>query len=128
MNRLTGICFALLIVSAIVARIGLSQTLPLTDKTLLQYASKSYDKEAHNGLREVLGTLNNAEVVADFICSDLCPNYTVRIIHFNVEPGVKCSAVGGVEKSVMIPVSIAATLKAFCFPRVLIDNWDAYVR
>jgi hypothetical protein len=67
-------------------------------------------------------------VVVDYICSDVCPNYTVRIIHFAVEAGSACAAVGGVEKSVVVPIGIGATPRTFCFPKVIAEHWDAYIR
>jgi hypothetical protein len=94
---------------------------------VLDFASKPYDKNSVPK-REVLGVLDGAEVVVDYICSDICPNYTVRIIHFGVEPGPGCRAIDGVEREVIVPRGIAAGPRAFCFPRVLIENWDAYIR
>lgn len=100
----------------------------LTDESLLQYASGAYDKGAYGESHQVLGRLNGAEVVADFVCGDVCPEYTIRIIHFDVEPGEGCAAVGGVEKAVVVPLAIAVTEREFCFPKVLVENWNAYVR
>jgi len=99
----------------------------LSDKVLLQYASQSYDRSKLVGQHVVLGQNHGVSVIADFPCSDLCPNYTVRIIHYDI-PLSKCSEVGGVEKSILVPFSIAAMRKSFCFPKVLTDNWDRYVR
>ena len=74
----------------------------------------------------MLGLLNDSPVVADYICSDVCPDYTVRVIHYELSEGQTCNSVGGVEKALRIPVAIAATDKVFCFPRVLVDNWEQY--
>lgn len=101
-------------------------TQAISDDRLLSYASRSYDKNRIEKRKDLLGLLNGTLVVADFICSDLCPAYTVRVIHF--EPGKEksCAAAGGVEKVIRIPVSIAAMDKVFCFPRVLVNNWEKY--
>jgi hypothetical protein len=90
------------------------------------YASASYDKNHIEKQRVMLGLLAGTPVVADFICSDVCPNYTVRVIHFDLKKDQSCTAADGVEKAMRIPVSIAAMDKVFCFPRVLMDNWDKY--
>lgn len=102
-------------------------TRAITERAVLEYATTPYERSFPMG-REVLGALNDVAVVADFICSDLCPAYTVRIVHFDVEPGARCTAIGGVERSVMVPIAITVTQKAFCFPSVLAQNWGAIVR
>jgi hypothetical protein len=126
MNRLT----AILIVSAaaFAAASGCSQLRVISEAQLLEYASTPYDKGAHGAPRQILGVLNDVNVVVDFVCSDLCPAYTVRIIHFDVEPDARCAEVGGVEREVIVPVAITARSKAFCFPEVLTRNWNAYIR
>src|SRR5262252_8143088 len=91
---------------------------PVSEEMVLAYASKPYDKSTWEQGRVTLGTLNNAEVVVDYFCSDICPNYTIRIIHFRYAAG--CELMGGVEKSVMIPVSIASAPRSFCFPKILV--------
>ena len=97
-----------------------------SESALLAYASASY--ETVEKQRVELGRLNGAAVVADFICSDVCPDYTVRVIHYELQNAQTCRAVGGVEKAIRIPVGIGATDKVFCFPKVLVDNWKNYQR
>ena len=100
----------------------------LSEAALLEYASTPYKKAAHKEGRQVLGDLNDVSVVVDFVCGDVCPDATVRIIHFDVEPGEQCTEAGGVEREVIVPVAIGVMPRAYCFPRILTDNWDAYVR
>ena len=119
--------FVLLAAAAIGASACRGDPSPISEASLLEYATTPYEKRPFEP-RQVLGQINDVTVVADFICADVCPDYTVRIIHFDVEPGPKCARAGGVEKSVVVPIAIAATTRAFCFPKVLTDNWDAYVR
>jgi hypothetical protein len=107
---------------------GCTQLRPISEAELLAYASAPYERAAYGSPRQVLGVLNDAPVVVDFICSDLCPSNTVRIVRFELESGVSCADVGGVEKQVLVPVAISATLQEFCFPNVLAQNWSAYVR
>jgi hypothetical protein len=121
--RLISVVVALVATTACLGEQG-----AMSEASLLEYASTPYKKGAHGADHQVLGELNDVDVVVDFICSDVCPDYTVRIIHFDVEPGPKCDEIGGVEQSVVVPVAIAAMPKLFCFPKVLTDNWEAYVR
>jgi hypothetical protein len=107
---------------------SMAQLRPLTDEGVLRYASQPYDKALYRGGSVILGSLNSVDVVVDYICSDLCPAYTVRIIRFAADPGPACAAVGGIEKSVIVPRGVASGPKVFCFPKVLVDNWNAYVR
>ena len=99
---------------------------PISEDELLAYASAPYDRVDQE--RVTLGMLNRTTVVVDFICSDFCPDYTVRVIHYELRAGQTCSSAGGVEKPVRIPVGIAATDRVFCFPKVLVDNWHEYQR
>jgi hypothetical protein len=99
----------------------------IPDAALMEYASRSYDKGSSWHRHVVLGKNHGVQVVADFPCSDLCPDHTVRIIHYDVPLSI-CSDVGGVERTIMVPIGIAAGPDNDCFPKVLADNWDRYVR
>jgi hypothetical protein len=104
---------------------GITDT--VSDAELLEYASQPYDKGGMMWKRVVLGINRGAQVVATFPCSDLCPNYTVRVIHYEI-PLSRCSEIGGVEKNIRVPQGIAMHDQPFCVPRVLVENWDRYVR
>lgn len=101
---------------------------PMTTGALLDYAAKGFDKAALAHTRAVVGTHNGVPVVAEYPCADVCPQYTVRIIHYQLPPGRTCDSVGGVEQSVDVPVAIAAVPKTFCFPKALVDNGTAFTR
>ncbi len=90
-----------------------------SDEKLLAYASSKYDKRAMMNKHEILGTHKAVRLVADFPCSDICPDYTVRIIHYELDEGQSCAAAGGLEEAILVPVGIAATKKTFCVPKVL---------
>ena len=96
---------------------------PLTDADLVRISSSSFDKRAMEGKHVRLGRHMGTAVVADFPCADLCPQYTVRIIHYDVEPGPSCSARGG--KTVLIGVPIGGSglrPTPYCVPRVLAER------
>jgi len=56
----------------------------LSDATPLGYASSGQDKRHMTSLHVLLGQNHAVTVMADFACSDLCPAYTVRVIHYDV--------------------------------------------
>lgn len=91
---------------------------PLTDTDLVARASAVMSvKEAPAD--RILGTHKGTPVIVDVRCGDICPNYTVRIIHYTAEPGPACTALHGDTASIMVPVSIAVRPQAFCIPHVL---------
>lgn len=100
----------------------------ISDKELLDYASQRYDKGRFKEPSFTLGQLNGVEVVVEYICSDVCPAYTIRIIHFTVPVKATCESVGGVEKAVTVPMGIALARRIYCFPRVLTENWEKYIK
>lgn len=91
----------------------------LTDADLVTYAAAPYDHAAMMGKNITLGLHRNVAVVVDFPCSDVCPNYTTQIIHYDVAPGATCDAVGGVTQSRMVPSGIAVMKRDFCIPKPL---------
>jgi hypothetical protein len=93
------------------------------DAAALQaYAGKPWDKGALMNTTVELGRYRNVPVVAEFPCSDVCPQYTVRIIHYRLPAGATCASVGGVEKSVLVPVAITVLPKMFCIPEPLVAS------
>jgi hypothetical protein len=110
----------LLLIAALVAGVAAADT--LTDDALVAYASRPYDRAAKMLHRDTLGIHHGVEVIAEFPCSDVCPNYTVRIIHYAVAPGPDCDKIGGVTRMLTVPVSIAVMRRPFCVPAVLVEK------
>jgi hypothetical protein len=94
----------------------------ISDQQLVGYAHTPFDRAAKMLKRDVLGVHHGVRVVADFPCSDVCPDYTVRVIHYDVAPGPECAAIGGAEVVRRVPVSIAVVEKTFCVPKILADS------
>ena len=91
----------------------------LTDAEIYSLNTVSYDKRTMMFKHVVLGRHNGAKVVADYPCSDLCPDYTVRIIHYAV-PVAFCDAVeGAVVVKEPVPFGVGAIVMSFCKPAVL---------
>jgi hypothetical protein len=100
----------------------------LDDASLVAYAGKPFDKPAMMGQTVELGRNHGVPVVAWFPCSDVCPQYTVRIIHYRLPEGADCAAAGGVEESVGVPVAIAVLPRTFCVPKALVESGRYYTR
>ena len=99
------------------------------DAAALQgYAGKPWNKAALMNTTVELGRYRNVPVVAEFPCSDVCPQYTVRIIHYRLSSDVSCASVGGVEKKVLVPVAITVLPKTFCIPEPLVASGQYYAK
>ena len=94
----------------------------LTDDQIAAAATAPFDKKAKMGSHDILGEVGKVKVVADYYCSDVCPAYTVRVVHFDADPRAGCGKVGGVLKTYIIPHGIAAVPQAFCVPKVLAEK------
>jgi hypothetical protein len=99
----------------------------LTDQDVLDYATAWYDKEEMMFERVEVGSHNGMLLIAEFPCSDLCPDNTTRVIRYDVENG-ECEALGGVLHMVFVPSDIAMVETEYCFPGVLVENWEKYIR
>ncbi len=108
--------------AAVLAPHGLFAAEPrkLSDADLVAYEASPYDHAAMMGRKVVVGLYQGAPVVAEFPCSDICPQYTTRIVHLDIPPGPACAAAGGVTQSRRVPFSIAVIDKDFCIPRPLV--------
>ena len=93
----------------------------LSDEQLLKYAKSSFDKEEMMFKEVIIGYHNGIPVIVSFPCSDVCPDYTMRIIAYNVSLS-DCESVGGEIKSIYVPVAITVMPKEFCFPKVIVNN------
>ncbi|MET4568763.1 hypothetical protein [Rhodanobacter soli] len=99
------------------------------DAAALQaWAGKPWDKAALMNTTVELGRYRNVPVVAEFPCSDVCPQYTVRIIHYRLPPEASCATVGGVEKEVLVPIAITVRSKTFCIPEPLVASGQYYAK
>jgi hypothetical protein len=99
------------------------------DAAALQaWAGKPWDKAALMNTTVELGRYRNVPVVAEFPCSDVCPQYTVRIIHYQLPPETSCASVGGVEKEVLVPIAITVRAKTFCIPEPLVASGAYYAK
>jgi hypothetical protein len=91
----------------------------LSDADLVAYAHAPYDARAMMGKQITLGRHHGVPVVVEFPCSDICPQYTTQIIHYDAPPGAACAAAGGVTQTRSVPFSIAVIKRDFCVPKPL---------
>jgi len=98
---------------------GAERLKPISDAELVRLSSSSFDKSAKIGKRERLGSNHGATVVAEYPCSDVCPDYTMRVIHYDVVPGAACARVGGVIAHISIPMGIGVGRKDYCIPAAI---------
>ena len=94
----------------------------LSDADVLAIAGSDYDKRAMMGRSDVLGLHNGIKLIAEYPCSDICPIYTTRIIHYALPADDSCIAAGGVVREELVPVSIAMVREPFCMPSVIVER------
>lgn len=95
---------------------------PISDAEIARIAAAPFDKRDKEFDHDVLGIHNGLIVIADYPCGDVCPDYTVRIIHYDRPAGPECTAAGGVNAERMVPRGIAVTRQSFCVPRVIANR------
>ena len=98
---------------------GAAQPGPISDARIAAIAASPFDRRAMMFHHELLGLNRGLRVLADYPCSDVCPDATVRIIHYDRPPGPGCEAAGGVTASRMVPISISVQRVDYCVPAVL---------
>ena len=98
---------------------GAAQPGPISDARIAAIAASRFDRRAMMFHHELLGLNRGLRVLADYPCSDVCPDATVRIIHYDRPPGPGCEAAGGVTASRMVPISISVQRVDYCVPAVL---------
>ncbi|SLJ85621.1 hypothetical protein [Psychrobacter sp. DAB_AL43B] len=98
----------------------------LTDADLIRAAQKKESAPTEGAQQWVIGYHHGIEVVKSFQCSDLCPQNTLRLIYYDVPTDATCESIGGVTKSILVPIAITVMPKDYCFPAVIADYWESY--
>jgi hypothetical protein len=129
MSRITMFLLALLFILAgagCTTRAG--EPGQLDAATLRAWASRPWDKAALMQVTVEVGRYRGMPVIAEHPCADVCPQYTVRIIHYRLPPSVSCASVGGVEKEVLVPFAITVRSETVCVPDALVASGLYYGR
>ena len=121
----------LLTLSMLIASLTACVSLPtnedtLTDADLIRAAEQKESSPTEGAQQWVIGVHNGIEVVKSFQCSDLCPQNTLRVIYYDVPADATCESVGGVTKSILVPIAITVMPKKYCFPKAIADYWESY--
>jgi hypothetical protein len=98
----------------------------LTNADLIRAAQQKESAPTEGAQQWVIGVHNGIEVVKSFQCSDLCPQNTLRVIYYDVPADATCESVGGVTKSILVPIAITVMPKKYCFPKAIADYWESY--
>jgi hypothetical protein len=100
----------------------------LSDEDLKAYAVSSFDKARFANTKVELGTHSGTPVIAEFPCSDVCPAYAVRVIHYVLPAGKQCADVHGELREFKVPIGIGVHFETFCFPLPIVAVWADYLR
>jgi hypothetical protein len=93
------------------------------DAAALQaWARRPWNKAALMQVTVEVGRYRGMPVVAEHPCADVCPQYTVRIVHYRLPPDVSCVSVGGVEKEVLVPFALTMRSETVCVPEALVAS------
>jgi len=98
----------------------------LSDAQLINIAQQDSRKPVEGQPNLVIGVHKGTKVIEEFHCSDLCPENTVRIVRYDVPESATCDSIGGVTKSVLVPIAITVMPREYCFPKVIADYWQSY--
>jgi len=92
---------------------------PITDAELVAVVKAPFDPKSDvRTWKLAVGLHRGVPVVATYTCSDLCPDYTKRIIRYNLTAGAACDRVGGVSKDIVVPKGIGVGPRRYCLPAV----------
>ncbi len=97
---------------------------PIADAAILAFVRTPFDPMSDPGKwRHVLGTQHGVPVVVSYVCSDLCPQYTRRIVRYNVAAGLACDRIGGISRDLIVPKGIGAGPRRYCIPAIT-EPWQ----
>ena len=97
----------------------------LTNADLIRAAKQKESAPTEGAQQWVIGYHHGNAVVKSFQCSDLCPQNTLRVIYYDVPNDATCESIGGVTKSILVPIAITVMPKEYCFPKVIAGYWQS---
>ena len=100
----------------------------LTDADLILAAQQKESAPTEGAQQWVIGYHHGIAVVKSFQCSDLCPQNTLRVIYYDLPSDATCESIGGVTKSILVPIAITVMPKDYCFPKVIAKYWGSDAR
>lgn len=120
----------LLTLSLLIASLTACVSLPtnedtLTDADLIRAAEQKESAPTEGAQHWIIGYHHGIAVFKSFQCSDLCPQNTLRVIYYDLPSDATCESIGGVTKSILVPVAITVMPKDYCFPKVIAKYWGS---
>ncbi|WP_182406894.1 hypothetical protein [Psychrobacter sp. GP33] len=97
----------------------------MTDADLIRAAEQKESAPTEGAQQWMIGYHHGIAVVKSFQCSDLCPQNTLRVIYYDVPTDATCENIGGVTKSILVPIAITVMPKDYCFPKVIAKYWGS---
>ena len=92
---------------------------PIEDAELLDFVRQTFDPMSDEaGWPRTLGTHHGIPVIVSYTCSDLCPDYTKRVVRYNLSPGPECERAGGISRDIVVPRGIGTGLRRYCIPAI----------
>jgi len=92
---------------------------PIEDGFLIDFVRQDFDPTSERTQwPRTLGLHHGVPVIVSYTCSDLCPDYTKRIVRYNLLAGEECAQAGGVSKDIVVPRGIGVGLRRYCIPAV----------
>ncbi len=92
---------------------------PIDDSVLVDFVRRPFDPASNQASwPRTLGTHRGVPVIVSYTCSDVCPDYTKRIVRYNVMAAEDCARVGGISRDIVVPRGIGTGLRRYCIPAV----------
>ena len=92
---------------------------PIEDGFLIDFVGQDFDPMSERTQwPRTLGLHHGVPVIVSYTCSDVCPDYTKRIVRYNLLAGEECAQAGGVSKDIAVPRGIGVGLRRYCIPAV----------
>jgi hypothetical protein len=89
------------------------------DAALIDFVRRPFDPMSdETRWPRTLGTHRGVRVIVSYTCSDVCPDYTKRVVHYDRPPGEACARIGGLSKDIVVPRGIGTGLRRYCIPAV----------
>lgn len=74
---------------------------------------------------DTVGSWRGHRFVAEYICSDVCPEYTVTVHHFiDLKTVAECTAIGAAMQDELVPRGIGVGRRWFCMPTRAMKKTD----
>ncbi|MBI2894542.1 MAG: hypothetical protein HYY06_13400 [Deltaproteobacteria bacterium] len=87
----------------------------LSDEELREIARRPIEESEVNQVDVIVGRHRGTPVRMTVRCGDLCPDYSVRIVRYDVDPAT-CPRVGGSIVRMGVPSAASVSLVDMCLP------------